>query len=232
MILSCPSFIIPGTYLENLEHVRDTGLADSVELLFFLFDEDTDKLLSREIEGIRELSTDLGITVHLPDDLKPEHENIIEKTSDFTRQYVVHPPPEDEDMFVETVSSWRHRHGDRFLLENLIGRDFEGLLKEFDSAADGEKTGAMPVCCDTGHLLVRGESPADFLVRYEGRVREVHLHGLDEGWDHNPFSSHEPWFLELAPLLAHFEGVVNIEVFREDHLKRVHEAMRERNLIP
>ncbi|MFP4564668.1 MAG: cobamide remodeling phosphodiesterase CbiR, partial [Spirochaetia bacterium] len=202
---------------------RDRGDIESVELLFFLFDGDTEELLTKEIAGIREESARLGITVHLPDDLTPEHEKIVELTSDFVRHYVVHPPPGNEDLFVEIVSSWRERYGDRFLLENLIGRSFESLLERFD--------GKMPVCCDTGHLLVRGESPSDFLARYGARIREIHLHGLDEGWDHNPFFSDEPWFVETAPHLEEFDGIVNIEVFKEDHLKRVLDSLRKRKLI-
>jgi sugar phosphate isomerase/epimerase len=235
MILSCPSFIIPGTYLENLLYIRDRGDIESVELLFFLFDTDTEELLEREIEGIRKVSGDLGITVHLPDDLEAGHEKIVELTVDFVRHYVVHPTPGDEDRFVETVSSWRERYGDRFLLENLIGRSFESLLRRFDSEAEGlpggNPPGPMPVCCDVGHLLVNGENPSDFFARHEARIREIHLHGLDEGWDHNPFSGDEPWFVELSPRLEGFGGIVNIEVFKEDHLGKVLEALYTRELI-
>ena len=235
MILSCPSFIIPGTYLDNLLRVRETGLVDSVELLFFLFDGETEELLNREIDGIREASGEVGITVHLPDDLGPDHETIVEMTSDFARHYVVHPAPADEEGFVRTVSRWRINYGDRFLLENLIERSFDSLLERFDAAAERSREekppGPMPVCCDTGHLLVRRESPAGFLDRYGERVREIHLHGLDEGWDHNPFLPNEPWFVDLAPGLEEFEGIVNIEVFKEAHLNKVLEAMRSRKLI-
>jgi len=36
----------------------------------------------------------------------------------------------------------------------------------------------LSVCLDVGHLTVRGESLDDFLDRYGGRIREVHLHDV------------------------------------------------------
>lgn len=222
MIISTPSYIIPGSYLENVMHISQMNEIQSVELLFFLFDDETEELIKKELPAIRQYSGRLGFTLHLPDELKPEHRKLIEMTKDLALQYIVHPPAEDSDRFLSVASSWIDEYGPVFLLENLIEREFESLLL------------AEPrfgVCMDTGHLLVRGEDPASFANCYAGRIREIHLHGLIEGWDHNGFGSNDSWFQDLLPFLHTFSGICNIELFAETQVLKVLANLRSVSLI-
>lgn len=206
MIVSAPSYIMRGTYLENVRRIAELPGINSVELLFFLYDEDTDNLIRREIGGIKEYAGPLGFTVHMPDELREDHREIIELTADIARHYVIHPPSRDEEGFLTLISDWIDDYGEKFMLENLIERGFDELLA------------ALPrfgICFDTGHLLMRGEVPAEFTETYGRRVREVHLHGVSEGWDHSVFPADEPWFQGIIPFLREFTGVCNIEVFEE-----------------
>ncbi len=212
MTLSAPSYIIPGTYLENLEHIDGIEEVRSVELLFFIFDDDTRELFVKELAAIREFGDRFGFTVHMPDRLESIHERVIDLTRNFVTHYIIHPPDENETEFLLLLEGWIKKYGDVFLLENLIGRSFETLL---------DKLFPIPVCCDTGHLLVRGERPAHFMKKHFPRVKEVHLHGMEDGWDHKPFEADEEWFKELVPYLREFEGVCNIEVFSEKELKSI-----------
>ena len=222
MTISTPSYIMPGTYLENVQHISGFPEIQSVELLFFMYDDETDKLILEELPGIQEYTGRLGFTVHMPDELQAEHRVIIERTKQFAVQYVLHPPEEEIDSFVSLLGGWIDEYGTIFLLENLIGREFESILRAEPR---------LGVCMDTGHLLIRGESPSGFAQRYGELIREIHLHGLVDGWDHNEFSGEDKWFQELVPFLRNFRGTCNIEVFKEDQVMAVLEVLRGFSLV-
>lgn len=221
MILSSPSYVFPGTYLENVRFLAEKPAVRSVELLFFIFDRDTEELFDREAAEIKEFSNALGFTVHMPDDIKPRHEKLIEMTADFARHYVIHPPERDRDNFLKILEEWTGRYGPKFLLENLIGREFDTLLVDLPS---------FHVCCDTGHLLVRKERPASFLQNHDGRIEEIHLHGVKDGWDHTSFSGSEKWFGEIVPFLRTFRGTCNLEVFAYHDVETIIDSLKEHSL--
>lgn len=223
MVISTPSYLFPGTYLENIRYIHTMPEINSVELLFFIFDEETKLLYGRERRDIEAFYPHLRFTVHMPDELLPEHEALIEMTAPIATHYILHPPAEDTDRFLHLVTAWRKTYGEKFLLENLIERDFEGVLN---------KLGPMGVCCDTGHLLIRGRSPAWFCETYGESVREVHLHGTAEGWDHKPFDDEAIWFRDLVPFLKSFSGVVNLELFAVDDVNKMLEVLKAVELIP
>ncbi|MGW0061142.1 TIM barrel protein [Streptosporangium sandarakinum] len=50
--------------------------------------------------------------------------------------------------------------------------------EEVERVLDGS---AMPLCLDTGHLLVGGADPAGMVVRAAGRIAHVHLKDVDAG---------------------------------------------------
>lgn len=216
MDISVPSYVIPGTYLENLQFLDSKPDIQGVELLFFLYDQETEQLFFHELPYIREFGSRFFFSVHMPDLLTPAHSRILDRTKILADSYVVHEPPSDSDSFFEIVGRWRERHGDIFFLENLIGRDFHSAA---DAAPD------MPICFDTGHVLCRGESPAQFADRYGHRIREVHLHGVEGDQDHRPFTGDAPWFSDLLPFLRDFTGKLNIELFAFDQVKKILEVM-------
>lgn len=217
MRLAVPSWVIPGTYLENLSFLKGEGAINAVELLFFLYDRDVQSLLHKEWEGILELRSRFRFSAHLPEPLLPIHEELVEQLLPLTEHFILHPaPPEDAPALAALITSWVERF-DRgkqlFLLENTLPERLETLL--------GYLPDAVGMCMDTGHLLLEGKSPEAFYRRFKKRIQEIHLHGIApekarlDGRlpDHRPLCPQEPWFQDLLPLLAGFTGTVNLEVF-------------------
>ncbi|MDR2798704.1 MAG: AP endonuclease [Treponema sp.] len=217
MRLAVPSWVIPGTYLENLTFLQRQSAINGVELLFFFYDGETQRLLHKEWGGIWELRSRFSFTVHLPEPLLPVHEELVEQLLPLTGHYIFHPgPPEDAQALAGLIASWGNRF-DRgknlFLVENTLLRKFEAFLEYLPDE--------VGICMDTGHLLLEGKEPGAFYKRFNERIQEIHLHGLDHEKaridgrlpDHRPLHLEEPWFQEVVPLLAEFTGTVNLEVF-------------------
>jgi hypothetical protein len=205
MILSAPSWVVPGTYLENLDILEGVRAIRSVELLFFIYDDETRAIFARERDGIAARADRFGFTVHLPDPLLPEHEKLVETTHNFVRSYVFHPAiAEGAESQASTVELWRRRYGDVFYLENTRLSLFAANLPLFDD---------IGLCCDVGHLLLERGDPAAWLTKYTDRIREIHLHGLVAGKDHSAFSFRDETMGRLLPYLKCFEGTVELELF-------------------
>jgi hypothetical protein len=221
-ILSVPSYVIPGTYLQNVRYLESFPEIQAVELLFYLYDPQSRELLLREKEGLAARRGRFSFSVHLPDDLKPEHAELVELTRGLAERYILHPPPSGERDFLALVQSWRAEYGEVFLLENLIDRAFETLAAGLPD---------LPLCMDTGHLLLNGGGIGEFLRRYGPRLREIHLHGVRQAADHRPFGAAEPWLRELEPFLRRFTGVVNLEVFSLADVRECLGALRSARLL-
>jgi hypothetical protein len=229
--LSVPSWVIPGTCAENLRFLENKTAIRGVELLFFMYDNETRAQLDAEWESVRGFRDRFTFTAHLPETLAPEHEELVARLAPLVRHFIVHPPPENSVSRLELVRLWAKKYGPgngdpgggscpsggkaapRFLMENTFGGLFEAALPLL-----GGETG---LCMDTGHLLLEGKSPAAFFSRYRDRVTEIHLHGIDREAalrdgrlaDHRRLRQDEAWLRELLPLLEDYGGVVNLEVF-------------------
>lgn len=223
MILSVPSYVVPGTYAENLRFLADKPEVEGVELLFYLWDLEVEDLLDRELAEIRSYSDRFRFTAHLPDRIRPEHRAVLDRIGDTARSFVVHPPADLDGIepFADLLGHWRDEFGDRFFLENLRTAPFE---RARGSLPD------IPLCVDVGHILAEGGDPSDRIVRLESegcRIEEFHLHGLAEGRDHGPFGDQAPWLQDLAPRLAGFPGVVEIELFDWEQARSALAAVRK-----
>jgi hypothetical protein len=221
--LSVPSWVIPGTYLENLRYLEDKADVRGVELLFFIYDSEIRLQLDDEWEGIQQFKDRFVFTAHLPDPLLPEHEELIERLNPLARSFVAHPgPAEGAPALAALIKGWEKKYPPksgsgapryRFCVENTQQGLFEVLLPHLE--------GATGICMDTGHLLLEGKSPADFFRAHRDRIGEIHLHGIDREQaaldgrlaDHRAVKAGEKWFGELFPLLREFSGVINTEVF-------------------
>jgi len=204
--LAVPSWLVPGTWLENLELALEQPWIEGVELLFFKYDAEARAALAVELPGIEAAARRLSLSVHLPDPLGLGDEELVEKTAAFAVNYVLHPPRAGEDpaAWASLVDAFRTRHGDRFLLE------YTGRLP-FAIAEDS--CPGLPLCADTGRLLLDGEDPAAWIHTRLERVREVHVHEVEGGKDHAVLKADSPWLGRLAPLVAGSGMRAVMEVF-------------------
>lgn len=210
--ISVPSYVIPGSYAENLRFLRERTGQRQVELLFFIYDDDARATLRSEAQEIESFSSDFGFTVHMPDSIEPRHEELLERTAGYASAFVVHPPRADDGLraFAALLDEWRGRYGpDRFLLENTTLARFDAA----DAATAGSRHGPPRICADVGHLRAEGRDPAAWVAGRAERVGELHVHGYDGSRDHVGFEAGEPWIAALAPFARGFDGVVELELF-------------------
>ncbi|PKL09268.1 MAG: hypothetical protein CVV51_04675 [Spirochaetae bacterium HGW-Spirochaetae-7] len=229
--VSVPSYVTPGTYLENLRFIDEHTDVRNVELLFFIYDDDTRSLLFSESERIAAYSDRFGFTVHMPDEIAGSHEEILEATACFASSFVIHPPKSDPGIspFLRLFDEWRLRYGaDRFLLENTRLDRFNRA----DAAFVDSKLGLPRLCADIGHLCVEGVDPVAWVTEHSDRIAELHVHGFDGSHDHVPFGTDERWIAGLAPFASTFRGTVELELFSWQELEPAIALLRQAWRLP
>jgi hypothetical protein len=94
-IICVPSWVIAGSYAENLRFLKDKSEIQGVELLFFLYNDEIKKLLDSEWDEILSHRERFVFTAHLPDLLLPEHEELVSRLAPIVRHFIVHPALEN-----------------------------------------------------------------------------------------------------------------------------------------
>ncbi|MFH0796680.1 MAG: hypothetical protein V2A65_06430 [Candidatus Omnitrophota bacterium] len=155
MIIGATSWVQPGTYYENARILED--VVDLVELLCYTWDEETEKVMGKEVLYLREL--ELKYTVHLPADNVANCRRVYSFFKDAelpVMNFTLHPIPEWEEFIAgkEDVS-----------LENLV--------------STYPRYSRMTL--DIGHAILAGLKPDYFLGT---EIKEVHLSGVKAGEDH------------------------------------------------
>ena len=217
-ILSVPSWVIPGTYVENLRFLENKKEIQGVELLFFLYDDEIKKELDCEWEEILGFRERFVFTAHLPEKLQDAHDELVARLAPLVRHFIVHPDTNPAAQ-VRLLEKWKECYGASFLMENTNPELLEALLPYLKTDAG--------ICMDTGHLLLDGQNPADFFAKYRERIGEIHLHGVDRKQaaidgkliDHRQLRIDDPWLPELLPLLKDYRGVINLEVFSWEEIE-------------
>ncbi|MCX7024406.1 MAG: cobamide remodeling phosphodiesterase CbiR [Spirochaetes bacterium] len=224
MRISAPSWVVPGSYAENVRFLSEDPRVEGVELLFFHWDGETRDLFRRERAELETFAQSgrFAFTAHLPDTADSRCDEVVELASGIADSFVVHPPRTEAEIegFVEWYSDAGAEWGGRFFLENTMAEAFDRAAAALPDA---------PICFDTGHVLLEGGDPAKVLASLvaAGReIREIHIHGMSAGHDHGAFGPAEPWLLDLAPHLVTFEGILEIEVFSAAELGTCIESLR------
>lgn len=229
MNISVPSYVVPGSYLENLRFLKANSRIRRVELLFFMYDDETRALIGPEWPEIRQMADSADpdafrFTLHLPDVLCAEHRSLIELSCGFVDAYVVHPPRDlsTTDGFAEMLVGWQNEFRPSFRLENTCQVNFDAAFQALHSARlEQNMTDPLPVCADIGHLLLEGYDPLTWLDNCTRKIEEIHLHGCSNGRDHIPFTGQESWFNRIRPWLSSFDGLVELEMFAWQDLKPI-----------
>ncbi|HPE36717.1 MAG TPA: cobamide remodeling phosphodiesterase CbiR [Spirochaetales bacterium] len=225
MRLSVPSYVIPGTYAENLRWLEANTDQRQVELLFFMYDDDVEALFARELPELTDARRQFSFTAHLPDPLLPGQRSLVERLDGLAESFVVHPPRDRSGIpaFTRLLDEWRATFGQRrFFLENTRLADFEPA----DAALAESAYGPPPLCADLGHLAMEGRDPAVWTLSRADRVAEIHAHGWNGRNDHVPFGPNEPWLAGLADFLKGFPGVIELELFSWHELEPCLNLMR------
>lgn len=225
MKISVPSYVVPGGYEHNLRWLLAETDQRRVELLFFMYDDDTRAVLRDELPAIEELSTSFAYTAHLPDRIEAAHEELLASIDGFCESYVVHPPRDGSELagFSRLLDAWRGRYGaERFFLENTRLTAFEAADRRLADSAYGPP----PICADLGHLVLEGRDPARWLAEYGGRAREIHIHGHADGKDHSRLRGDEAWLRSVAPFISGFGGIVEIELFSWEEADEARRILR------
>ncbi|MFP4446649.1 MAG: cobamide remodeling phosphodiesterase CbiR [Desulfosudaceae bacterium] len=236
--LSCPSFIFPAGYSENVRRLG--SCVDEIELLFF--ESRPDSLPSPvEIRELKTLSRDLDLTfnLHLPTDVslaaagRKEREQALEgmlRALDRARELAptamtLHLPGPERADDAKTLPAWQERVEQSaarlldksgltaacFALENL---DYpfdwlDDLLDRFD----------FSVCMDIGHLLFHQQDCGAFFRRYGRRITVIHAHGVVPGRDHLALDRLDSsQRRQLGSIISGFRGSLSLEVFNRQDL--------------
>lgn len=223
-ILAAPSWVTPGTVIENARFLAD--FPEKVqEIALCLFD--TEACLSQDLHKLRAdlAALPLHRHLHLPTDL-PWHrpDKAIQAAiglmdalaPDESVPAVLHPPLGPFAPRLESfLRAWQSggRQGPDLLLENIDGADLPALLPLIH-AHD------LSICLDVGHALAFNQTALlDFPALLQ-RVRLLHLHA--PGHDPDRPDGHRP-LTELTPEQHRFmraaltrtppEAVLLLEIF-------------------
>lgn len=128
----------------------------------------------------------------------------------------------DSVIALDLLSGWTTRR-DLLAVENL-----ESYPPEFVTPVV-TKAGVRR-CVDVGHLWLDGHDPLPHLTAAFARMRVVHLHGLDNGRDHQSLAHMAP--AQLDPVVSfllqrRYAGVVTLEVFGEEDFGTSFQAWQE-----
>jgi len=117
-ILCVPSWVVPGTYAENLRFLETKTEIQCVELLFYLYDDEIKLQLDFEWDEILSYRKRFVFTAHLPKLLLPAHEELVARLAPLVRHYIVHPAVEGPAAQAKLLRKWAERYGSKFLAEN------------------------------------------------------------------------------------------------------------------
>lgn len=237
--LGTTSYIIPADILANVRFLADR--VDDIELVLFESDEVSNLPDAATVRKLRETADtcDLTYTVHLPLDTWMGHPEkavrersvdkclrVMERTSELIPfAYVLHFHADERgEKPSSDMARWLAGH--RYAVERLLQMtDAETLCIElldypYGLIEDIVSDYGMSVCLDIGHLLLYGHALEEYLDRYFTQTKVIHLHGVENGYDHRSLN-----FVPVALLTdlvhrikddPHKTRVLTMEIFEEE----------------
>ena len=197
------SFIYPAGYTDNVARLGPH--LDEIELLLFESGP-ASRPTPQLVEDLLKLSREHAISfnVHLPTDLDLTHPDPSVRipacivVRDFIHQlapldptvYVLHlTPPNDAGHHRVTLATWQMMASDslaRILATGVTGNclALENLFFPFEWLAPLINEYDLGVCLDIGHLALQNGDLDAFLKHYGDRIVIGHLHGIENGRDH------------------------------------------------
>jgi sugar phosphate isomerase/epimerase len=97
----------------------------------------------------------------------------------------------------------------------------ETLGYPFEWIEDIVEESGFSICLDIGHILTHGQDLRAYLEKYLPKTSIIHLYGFQNGPNHLGIDRLPESALELIfSHLRNYQGIVSLEVFSMDDLKR------------
>jgi sugar phosphate isomerase/epimerase len=232
------SFILPvkeDSIVSNVRFLKNSF--DMVQLLFFgreYLDEVMSRQIIQDLGALRE-GGGLAYTIHMPSDLEllDPSEAALRRSLDVIDRIMTETASLNVEGYVLHVDRLE-RGVPRVELDSehseLFQRALEAMTVRLGEAAENiciENTtydmtyfsgilmrNRFNVCMDAGHISLHNHDFCRFIEVYGPRVRQVHLHGVAGGRDHQALTGLDAVAERcISQLLSGFTGSVIIEVY-------------------
>ena len=242
--IGCPSYVYPADILPNVYKLAPC--VDAIEIILFESSRPENLPSLDVVEELAVIGKEQGLSfvIHLPLDCRLGHpdpeersyavntfQTFIKKTALLKPvSYVVHFDPAGRE---EGSDPWKQRirEGMDILCCNsgLDSRTFAVEMLEYPFEDVGEIVDAfnLSVCFEVGHLLLAERSLEQYFRNFSSRISIMHLHGADRNKAHVPPDIlKESQQKAVADILAGYTGIVILEVFSPEYVKRSIEFMQ------
>ena len=239
--LSTTSYIYPDHILPNVAMLAP--FLDEIELVLFESEGENNFPGDAQIKGLMNfrLHQDITFNVHLPIDifLGDKNEEIRSRGISIVKKFIeqtlcLHPSVfilhfdlrDKNGQEAQDVETWRNRilQSSKEILESGIEPNrvsIETLGYPFGWVEDIVRQCGFSICLDIGHILLYGQDLKFYLNQYLPEASIVHLHGFQNGIDHLGIDRlPDPTLKLIFSHLLNYHGIVSIEVFSMDDLKR------------
>jgi len=246
--LATTSYIYPDHIIPNVTTLAP--FLDEVELV--LFESEGQDNLPDDVQLSAlinfSLHQEVNFNVHLPIDIFLGDKNeevrfrgisIVKKVIERTHclkpsLHTLHFDLRDNNGREETdIEAWRRRiiqSGEEILGYGIESNriSIETLGYPFEWIEDIIKEFGFSICLDIGHILIYGQDLPLYLKKYLPNTSIIHLHGFQNGIDHLGIDKLNGKTVDL--ILSHlqnYRGILSIEVFSFDDLKRSLEILEK-----
>jgi len=247
--LATTSYIYPDHIIPNVTTLAP--FLDEVELV--LFESEGQDNLPDDVQLSAlinfSLHQEVNFNVHLPIDIFLGDKNeevrfrgisIVKKVIERTHclkpsLYTLHFDLRDNNGREETdIETWRRRIRQSIKEIGEYGIEpsrisIETLSYPFEWIEDIVKEFGFSICLDIGHILIQNQDLRLYLEKYLSETSIMHLHGFQNGVDHLGIDRLPETALELIlSRLRDYHGIVSIEVFSVDDLRRSLTVLEEK----
>ena len=247
--LGTTSYIYPDQIVPNVAKLAP--FLDEIELVLFEsegLDNYPDETQMKDLMNFC-LKGEVDFNVHLPIDIFLGDSNeevrfkgisVVKKVIERTRclkpsLYTLHFDLRDNNGREETdIETWRRRIRQSIKEIGEYGIEpsrisIETLSYPFEWIEDIVKEFGFSICLDIGHILIQNQDLRLYLEKYLPETSIMHLHGFQNGVDHLGIDRLPETALELIlSRLRDYHGIVSIEVFSVDDLRRSLTVLEEK----
>ena len=221
----------------NVEAISEA--VDVIQLLFFGKNYLDELLTPANLEALKKIQTEKKIKycIHLPTDfdlLNPQQDNLEETLSVIQRilqackdfevdYYILHIDRCENFTYPEIIWNEKTRqcfskslHSIAALFKNSLHLCIENTSCSLEHVKKEIETANVSVCCDTGHLMLKGLPFESMYREFKDRCPVLHIHGVQNGKDHIALTHSSPENQKaLKSFLKNYRGIVILEVFNE-----------------